>query len=57
MQSHQQHFLFNSLDDTIESLATTRDFYESGIDVIKVSKEAKIGNRFNQAPHRTQDTT
>ena len=27
-----------------------------GPEVIKVSKEAKIRNRFNQVPHLTQDT-
>ena len=40
-------------DDVIDAFNTTSRYLD---DILKVSKVAKIRNRYNQVPHLTQDT-
>ena len=43
-------------NENITERERERERKKVGFKVIKVSKGAKIGNRYNQVPHLTQDT-
>ena len=42
--------------DIIDAFNTTSRYLDDILNIIKVSKGAKIRSRYNQAPHPTQDT-